>query len=255
MRVHELISVIDARYPFRNAAEWDPVGLQIGDADADIGLVGVCHEVTDTIVTMATDAAIGTLVTYHPLLFTPSTSLRAGPTPQGRALALARTGVSVVVVHTALDAATPGTGDAFLGALGLSTHERLSIEGETDECAIGRIALANTLMPIAEVVEAVRVAAGGPIRTTPGPESITSIAVIPGSGGSAIEAVIGRAEVLVTGDVSHHKARLAVSHGLMVVDAGHIGSERAGVQAMYSAVAEDVHGAVFLDDDPTPWEG
>ncbi len=255
MRVHELLSAIDERYPLRNALEWDPVGLQIGDPMADVGSVGVCHEVTDTVVSMAADAGIDTVVTYHPLLFQPSSSLVAGPTPQGRALALAAAGIAVIVVHTALDAGSPGSGDLFLNELGLSTHDRFPIEGEPMESAIGRIAISEAAIPSTELIEAVSAVAGGPVRVTPGPESVLRIAVIPGSGGSAVPEVIGLADALITGDVSHHKAGIAVSHGLMVVDAGHIGSERAGVQGLYSAVAEDVQGAVFLDDDPTPWEG
>ncbi len=41
----------------------------------------------------------------------------------------------------------------------------------------------------------------------------------------------------------------------MVLDAGHAATEFAGIQALYAAVDDIVDGAVFVGDDPTPWEG
>lgn len=62
------------------------------------------------------------------------------------------------------------------------------------------------------------------------------------------------ADVLITGDVSHHSASAAKAHGLMIIDAGHAATERPGIAALYAAVCEEVGEAIHLSDDPTPWE-
>jgi len=102
------------------AASWDPVGLQIGDAGAVVETMAVCHEVNDEVVGAIESAPVDLLVTYHPLLFHPTRSFTAGPSATGRAYRLARTGTSVLVVHTAYDSAPRGTADALADLIGLT---------------------------------------------------------------------------------------------------------------------------------------
>lgn len=83
---------------------------------------------------------------------------------------------------------------------------------------------------------------------------VATVAVAPGSGSSLIEGASIRADVLVTGDVSHHQARRALDLGLAVVDAGHVPTERPGLRALYAAVSEIVPETRDLTRfDPHPW--
>ena len=117
--VAEIQNALERLAPSSKAAGWDPVGLQIGDPGAAVSRIAVCHEVTGAIVERVLEDEIDLLVSYHPLLFRPTVRLVAGPGPTGRTLALASSGVSLLVVHTAFDAATGGTADALADALGL----------------------------------------------------------------------------------------------------------------------------------------
>jgi len=256
MHVADLVDCLDSRFPFANAAAWDAVGLQIGWPRTEAGRVGVCHEVTDAVVDACVQQAVTTLVAYHPLLFNPTTELVDGPTPEGRALRLANHGTSLIVVHTAYDSATPGTGDALLDALGFGSHEahRWAVEEGQPECAPGRFVELATPMAAEDLASVVATALGASVRSTGSDQAIRTIAVLPGSGGShAIEAAT-IADALITGDVSHHTAAAAKAHGLLVIDAGHAATERPGITALYAAVCEEVDEAIHLSDDPTPWE-
>lgn len=83
---------------------------------------------------------------------------------------------------------------------------------------------------------------------------VERVAVVPGSGGSFVAAAAEVADVLVTGDVSHHQARDALARGLAVVDVGHVPSERPGVARLYAAVAQlGLPVRSLLDLDPDPW--
>ena len=96
---------------------------------------------------------------------------------------------------------------------------------------------------------------GGVVRVA-GPERlIRRVAVVPGSGGSLVPAAAkAGADVLVTGDVSHHRAREAVAAGVCMVDPGHSATERPGVGALYAAVSQVVGDARDLSDlDADPW--
>lgn len=253
MLVRDVLNVIDGVFPFEGAAGGDPVGLQLGGADRDAGKVAVCHEVSDAVVDRAIALRIRTLISYHPLLFVPTTALVDGQSAEGRALRIAEAGMSLVVVHTAMDVAQPGTGDALLSALGFRTSGSFGRHNDDDQ-PIGRTALLDTPLSAAEIVTSVEKVTGRPTRAALTEATITTVAVLPGSGAFAIEQAAPIADVLITGDVSHHRAGRAIELGLMIVDAGHAATERPGVASLYDAVYEHVHDAELIDDDPTPWE-
>jgi dinuclear metal center YbgI/SA1388 family protein len=255
MRVGDLLTELDGRFPFDGAGAWDPVGLQIGGVDRPASRVGVCHEITDEVIARALGAGITVLVTYHPLLFAPTTSLVEGPGSSGRALKLAEAGVSVIVVHTALDAAVPGTGDALADALGLPRAIRLPDSEDPEAAMIGRVSTLDEPMEPDALAHLVATRLGCTVRATAPTGPVRSVALIPGSGGGFIAAAAAAADAVITGDVSHHRAREGSELGLFVIDAGHASSERPGVLALYSAILDVEPDAAFIEGDPTPWKG
>lgn len=238
------------------AAEWDPVGLQLGDPGAPADRIGVCHEVTDRVAEFAADLDV--LVAYHPLLFRPTTRLVAGSTPEGRVLRLAAGGTALVVVHTGWDTAPGGTADALAAALGLGDvvgfapfderpeAPRLGRVGTTDPSTVGAIADRAALVLAAPSVRV----GGDPDRR------VDRVAVLPGSGGEFLaDAAAAGADVVVTGDVGHHRAVAALDAGIGVLDVGHIPSERPGM----TALVDHLSGLGRVTDLTTivtdPWEG
>ncbi len=253
MIVSSLVAALDDRFPFMGAASWDPVGLQVGSAEADVGSVAVCHELTERLVDTVIDRHITTIITYHPVLFTPTVRMLAGPTPEGRVLRLVSNGVSVVVIHTALDTATPGTADFMIEALGWETTGAFGAVGD-DGPHMGRVASLDEETTARDLADLLSERLSVAVRVADARRSIGSVAVLPGSGGSFLEDATLHADAIITGDVSHHRAVAARDAGLSVFDVGHSATERAGVGALYAAVREVVPTAVHLADDPTPWE-
>lgn len=125
--VGRLLARLDVTVPPGPAAADDPGGLQIGDPDAAAGRVGICHEVSEDVVAAAVGARLDLLVTYHPLLFSPTVRLVAGRSAGGRAWRLAAAGVAVAVVHTAFDVTDGGTADALADALGIRGAEAFGL--------------------------------------------------------------------------------------------------------------------------------
>lgn len=105
--------------PWDRAADWDVSGLTLGDPDQPVRTAGVCHEVTREVVEAVATGPVDLLVTYHPLLFHPVRSLRAGTGPEGLAFRLVRMGVSLAVAHTAFDVCKGGAADTLAATLGL----------------------------------------------------------------------------------------------------------------------------------------
>jgi dinuclear metal center YbgI/SA1388 family protein len=120
LSVGDVLRTLASRAPFEKAAEWDPVGLQIGDPSDPVEGISLCHEVTESVVEALEQSPVDLLVTYHPLLFRPVRSLVAGASGGGRALRLARARVAVACVHTNFDVARGGAADALAETLGLA---------------------------------------------------------------------------------------------------------------------------------------
>lgn len=86
---------------------------------------------------------------------------------------------------------------------------------------------------VADVLEVAAVRCTG-VGETP----IKRVAVLPGSGGSFLaSAAATGADVVVTGDVSHHQMAQADQLGIGVIDPGHAATESPGVQRLLGLVA------------------
>ena len=118
--VSEILQRFSAEIGGAGAAGWDVDGLQLGDPAAAVATVGVCHEVTDTVLGRLDGSPADLLIAYHPLLFRPVTAITAGSGPAGRAFRLLSTNTALGVAHTSFDVAPGGTADALAEALGLS---------------------------------------------------------------------------------------------------------------------------------------
>ena len=255
-RIRDLLEALDSRAPFTAAADWDPVGLQLGDAGRSARTVAVAHELTNETVSVCVEKGVDVAVTYHPLVFQPLRSVTARPGPEARVLSLLEAGISVIAVHTNWDVAEGGTADCLAAALGLQSVTPFGADIDSGTPAIGRVGtVSSTAYELLAVVEA---KLGGVVRSAGLTDhSLGTVAVLPGSGGSFVaEAVTAGAGLFVSGDISHHEARSALDAGMAIVDPGHTPTERPGVRALYSAVSEIVESPIDLTGiDDSPWEG
>lgn len=265
--IQDLLEALDRRAPFASAAVWDAVGLQAGGLRRRIGRAAVVHEITSAVSGRIADGGYDLAVTYHPLLFRPLSAVRDRPGPEGRTLALLEAGVSVIAVHTNWDAAPGGCADALAATLGLESEADgrfAELETAGAECWLGRVG--RFAGSAGRLTETVREKLGcaprwaGLRERLRGDAPAGRVAVLPGAGGSFTEeAAAAGADVYVTGDVSHHQARLGLDWGMAVIDAGHIPTERPGVRGLYDFTAGALAGeaaAVDYLSDPNdhPWE-
>jgi dinuclear metal center YbgI/SA1388 family protein len=82
-----------------------------------------------------------------------------------------------------------------------------------------------------------------------GKNEIKTVACVPGSGASYIEAAArAGCDCLVTGDIKHHDALMAQAHGLALVDVTHTATERAAV-AMIANALKNLHGVEVVQSE------
>jgi dinuclear metal center YbgI/SA1388 family protein len=117
--VRQIIAHLDRWAPPADKADYDNVGLQVGDPEAEASRVLVALDLTDEVLDEAERIGADLVVTHHPLLFRPLKAL----TPQsmsGRlALRLAQKGIAYYTSHTNLDAQHGGVSFALAERLGV----------------------------------------------------------------------------------------------------------------------------------------
>ena len=136
LTVANILDFLDDFAPPRLAAEWDNVGLLLGDRSAAVARVMTCLTVTPRSAAEAVQTGAQLIVTHHPMLFRAVKRL-TDATPEGRILlSLARAGVAVYSPHSALDNAAGGINETLARALGLTRLGPLRRRDEPRSCKV-----------------------------------------------------------------------------------------------------------------------
>ena len=242
MTGRSIIEKIEEKYPVSLAEEWDNVGLLVGDPDREVNTVLVALDLTDETLELAAEAGADLIVTHHPMLFKPVSRVTALDRTGRRILALAERRISCYAAHTNFDVA----GMAALNAadLGLENDAPLEVTGldENDiPFGLGRIGDLKEAVTAGALAEKVKEICGLDAVRLYGPAErlVRRAAVCGGSGKSLIgDAIREGAEVFVTGDLDYHSAIDAVSDGLILIDAGHYGTEKGFIACMAETIRE-----------------
>ncbi len=114
MKLDEICRVLEGIAPLHLAQSWDNVGLLAGDQQAECGSISLAIDLTTAVLDEAIRDKHNLVLAYHPPLFKPISSLRAGSSGTDAIVWKAiRNNIAVYSMHTALDAADGGTNDVL----------------------------------------------------------------------------------------------------------------------------------------------
>ncbi|MCX5684794.1 MAG: Nif3-like dinuclear metal center hexameric protein [Planctomycetota bacterium] len=123
--VADVLAAVDRLAPFRQAEEWDNVGLLLGDADRPVRRVLVALDASDETCAEAERTRADVLVVHHPLIFHGVKRLTADTRTGRLVLRLAAGRRALIAAHTNLDGATGGLCDLLGRKVGLVALEPL----------------------------------------------------------------------------------------------------------------------------------
>ena len=244
--VADVVAAVHRRYDPAWAEPWDAVGLVCGDPDAPVRRIHLAVDPTLEVVREALDAGADLLLTHHPLLLRPVSSV-AATDPGGRVVhALIRGGCALLAAHTNADVVRDGVSDALAALLGVLDVRPVRPSAQGSPTGLGRIGLLDavtTLGEYAAVVQAALPATAHGVRISGDPaRTIRRVAVCGGSGSDLLaEAGALGADVLVTADLKHHVAldNLAAG-GPAVLDVSHWASERPWLDVVGPLLVSDL---------------
>lgn len=229
MKLGQIIENLEGFCPGTFAQDWDNVGLQVGSSGQDVQVLMLAVDASSEVIRQAEEKGADLLLTHHPLLFKGVKHVTDDDHVGKRILRLSRRGIACFAMHTNFDVL--GLADAAADALKLLDREVLEVTYVDDVSreGLGRIGKLPTYMTLEEVGAYVQDVFQIPHVRVYGDrkQPIVSAAILPGAGGGEIDlAMKGGADVMITGDISHHTGLDAVEKGIAVIDATHYGLEK-----------------------------
>ena len=117
--IQTIAAFLEEFAPSRLAAEWDNVGLLVGDSRAAVARVMTCLTITPASAAEAVRGRADLVVAHHPLPFAALKRVTSETTAGRLLLGLIAARVAVYSPHTAFDSAPAGINGRLAAGLGL----------------------------------------------------------------------------------------------------------------------------------------
>ncbi len=231
MKCSEIFEYLTNLYPLELAMDWDNSGFLIGRSDKEVKNVLVVLDITNEVLEYAGEKDIDLIVSHHPIIFSALKRVTDETLLGNYILKILKNDICVISMHTNFDIAKGGMADICSERLGLSNtcvFERINVCDE-EELGIGKIGDLKKDMSLDELIKLVKTKFDLSHVSVFGRENINSnirrVAISPGSGKGMYKYAVKRADVLITGDITHHDGLDAANDGVCIIDATHYGLE------------------------------
>lgn len=260
-RLQDVLDILEEVAPSRLAEEWDNPGLQVGDPSLEIQKILIALDPTLRALAQAAAGGSQLLLTHHPLIFRPLSRLDPKIYPGNVIFEAVKKEIAVAAAHTNLDVVPGGINDMLASLFKLEHVEVL--EKKEDQkitgAGLGRIGNLKEPMTLLALMETAKTLLGTQnVRGLGGKNlNIRRVAVVGGSGGGMAAAASRMgADLLLTGDISHHEALEALNYELALIDGGHFYTEKAAlrpikdrIEIMMRDLGWDVLVEIFEDEN------
>lgn len=229
--------------PKSTQAEYDNSGLLIGSQKNTVTGILTCLDVTHEVVDEAISVNCNLIIAHHPVIFRKLSAIDPD-TEQGSLLyKLIRNDISVLAVHTNLDAARDGVSFVLADVLALQDVRFLSYHDNEESIGYGAIGQLEAPLSVPEFLNHVCQSLATPAVRYAGSvpdQSIQTVAVCGGTGISlASAATLQKADAFVTADIKYHEY-FDFPH-LLKVDAGHYETEFPIASHLKSRLSKEFH--------------
>jgi dinuclear metal center YbgI/SA1388 family protein len=235
INVSTIAAFLEDFAPRRLAAEWDNVGLLVGDARWTVERVMTCLTVTPVSAAEAVAEKAQLIVSHHPVLFQPVRRITADEVQGKMLLDLIAAGIAVYSPHTAFDSARSGINQQIAEGLGLSEVAPLVADSVDPKLGTGRFGIPETAATLESIAGRVKDFLNVPGVKLVGNSRmpVRSVAIVCGSGGELLESARrAGCDCFVTGEAKLHTCLEAEALGIGMILAGHFASERFAVERL-----------------------
>lgn len=220
------------------AYEWDPIGYQWGNPEAECTGIVVALDLTTEVVRHAREIGANLIITHHPTWFNPVKNLLTTSASDALALETIAANITVYAAHTNLDAAPEGVSFAYAKSLLPEALIEFLQEHEDGVAGFGAIVFLEEEWSLTELAEQCRLQWGFTPQnlanySSPahfgrlGAKTLNKIAFWGGSWDESLVKLLKAKQVdlLFAGEVKWHSELEMREEGIICVQTGHGQSE------------------------------
>ena len=239
--VADILNFVEALAPRAMKMDWDNVGLLCGSRKTPVTKVLVALDPFEHVCEEAAQWGAELIVTHHPMIFRPLSSV-TDETSIGRGImTLCRHGISAVNAHTNLDQAPGGVNDELARRLALVNVQVLNPAGITEDGESWGLLRAGEVpeQPMDAFLNRVKTLLGCEgLRYVNGGKPVHKVCVGGGScADGMLEAIDAGCDTFVTSDIKYNQFWDAHDLGLNLIDAGHFYTENPVVDLLAKKLA------------------
>ena len=240
MKVQDILSKIDAVAPFRKAADWDNVGLMVGDPQLEVRRLGLTLDPLPEAIEEAFRYGCQCLLSHHPMFLEPLRRIDLSTT-LGKTIRMAiKAEMAILSAHTNWDVAEGGVNRTLAKKLKLEAIVPL-IQSEDGVGGMGAAGDLPAVTPLRYALDMIKRAWNLTRLDYYGERdcSILRVALCGGSGGSLWPAALKmKADLYITADMKYHDIVDCVKSklGVAVIDHAEMESVSLVELARYLAV-------------------
>ena len=234
MTVGEILEYLSGLAPLETAESFDNVGLLVGGADAEVTGVCCCVDITREIVRETVEKGANLIISHHPVIFD---GLKNIPTWTPVA-ELIKNDIAAIAMHTNFDIAPNGVNAALVELLEFESGGCFE-NGFGAICEMTSDFTAKTLAEHCKErlgLECVKYSQNSAEK-----KLLSRVAVCCGGGVDRDIMRLARKnniDAIISGDIKHNFWIEAENCGIILIDAGHFGTEKAAAQALSKLVTD-----------------
>jgi len=229
--VQQIADFFEERVPSSLALGFDNVGLLCGYPENEVTRVLFALDATVEVIEEAAQLGAELIVTHHPVIFTPMKQILSTDPEGDRIIRALRNRISIISLHTNLDAVDGGVNTTLAGLLGLQNLSPLEIG------RMGTLPEAVNLDAFLARLQQTLAVSG--MRYLDAGKPVSQVAVCGGSGGDLVAAAADAGcDTLVTGEIRHHQWLEGKALGINLIEADHYCTEVVAMPALAEMIAD-----------------
>ncbi len=243
MTVKTLYEKMTERIPESLREEWDNDGIMCAtDLTNEVNSVLITLDVTEEVVDYAISRNFDLIVSHHPLIFKPVSSITEENHVTRKIIKLITNNVTVFSFHTRADKVKGGVNDLLANALGLSDVTPFGSD------MLGRIGTLTEERGLEEFADDVKIQlSADTVRYSDAYNSVKRVAVVGGDGKDYVrEAIEAGADTYLSGRIGYNVMEEASDMGINLVEAGHYFTEFP-ITSFFSSLISSLDGNAYIE--------
>ncbi len=243
MKIGELYEKMSAYFPKELSCDWDNDGLMCcPDRERTVKKALCVLDITESAVDYAIENSFDLIVSHHPLIFRPLSSVDYEKYPSKKIIKLLQNGISAFSFHTRADCVSDGVNDMLAEILEI---ENVASFGEDGMGRIGDLAEPCTLSAFAKLVKE---KLDAPYVNYCGENQVKKVALLGGDGKDFVMAAKeAGADTYLSGSISYNVLLEAPEYKINLLEAGHFHTE-AHIKKRYAQILREISPDIITEE-------